>query len=225
MIWRRGFAEFLGTFILLFTGCGAIIVNDVTGGVLGHLGVCTVWGLTVMSVIYALGEASGAHINPAVTIAFWLSGRMRARSVGPYLLAQFVGAICAAGVLALLLPAHDTLGSTIPREGAMQSLVLEALLSFVLMFIILNVATGSKETGIMAGVAIGSFVAIAALFGGPISGASMNPARSLGPALVSGQLGQLWIYFIGPLIGTCTAVFACRIVQAPGCCAPTEERA
>lgn len=208
------FAEALGTFMLVFAGTGAIIVNDIYGGVISHAGVAIVWGLTVMTVIYAVGDVSGAHVNPAVTIGFWLARRFPGRRVAPYIASQCLGAILASLVLSLLLPDSAGLGRTIPSGSSVQSFVFEILLTFYLMFVILSVATGSKEKGVMAGCAIGAVVGLEALFAGPISGASMNPARSLGPALVSLNFADLWVYLTAPLIGAFFATAAFQIVSA-----------
>ena len=220
---NRYLAEAVGTFALVFAGCGAIVVNDLFGGALSHVGVSLVFGLVVMAVIYAVGNISGAHINPAVTIAFVLSGRMHRRDVPAYLASQFGGALVAALTLWLLFPAHQTLGSTLPAIDAWRVFLLEGLLSFFLMFVVLNVSTGHKEKGIMAGVAIGGTVALEALFAGPVSGASMNPARSLAPALVSGELRDLWLYLIAPVLGMALAAPFCRWVQGDDCCPVDAE--
>lgn len=215
-IGRASFAEALGTFALVFAGCGAAVVEAQTGA-LGHVGVALTFGLVVMAAIYAVGEVSGAHINPAVTIAFWASGRFPGERVLPYAAAQTAGALAAGGALAALFPDASTLGQTVPAGTAIQSLGLELVLTFLLMLVILGVAVGAKEVGLLAGVAIGGTVAFEALMGGPISGASMNPARSLGPALVgavtgSGGLGVLWVYLLGPTLGALLAVPAYRAI-------------
>lgn len=204
---NRWLAEGIGTFALVFAGTGAIVSNDVSGGSVTHVGIALTFGLVVMAMIYAVGGISGAHLNPAVTLGFLAAGRFEWRRVLPYLAAQFVGAVAASGLLRLLF-AHPTLGTTLPAGPWWQSLVLEAVLTFLLMLVILCVATGSKEQGIMAGAAIGAVVGLEALFAGPICGASMNPARSLAPALVSGRLEHLWIYLVAPIIGALLAVVA-----------------
>jgi aquaporin Z len=219
MTGNRYWTEAVGTFALVFAGCGAIVVNDGFPGTLGHLGVCIVFGLIVMAVIYAFGNVSGAHINPAVTIAFVVAHRFEARLALPYIASQLAGAVAAAMLLRVLFGAHPTLGATLPSGSLLQSFVLEVVLSFLLMLVILNVSTGHMEKGIMAGVAIGGTVALEALVGGPVSGASMNPARSFGPAIASGELADLWIYFAAPIIGMALACPMCRIVQGPDCCA------
>jgi aquaporin Z len=224
MIAGRFVAEGIGTFALVFAGCGAIVVNDVPGGALGHVGVSLVFGLVVMAMIYSVGNISGAHLNPAVTLGFFFTGRLERRKILHYIGSQTAGAITAALILRLMFPDHPTLGTTTPTAGVIQSFAMEVILSFLLMFVILNVSTGHMEKGIMAGVAIGGTVALAALLGGPVSGASMNPARSIGPALASGQLESLWIYVIAPPIGTYLAHPTCRMIQGAECCPlPTEE--
>lgn len=211
-------AEFFGTFALVFAGTGAIIVNDVSGGDLTHVGVALTFGLTVMAVIYAIGDVSGAHINPAVTVGFWLSRRMPSRDVLPYIASQCAGGVFASGILHILFPEHATLGATVPSGTPMQSFFLEIVLAWFLVFVILSVTTGSGNKRVTAGAAIGAVVALEAMFAGPISGASMNPARSLAPALMSGQLDHLWIYIAAPLAGAFLSVPACRSVHEEGCC-------
>ncbi len=206
-------AEFIGTFAIVFFGTGAAGVEDLRP-VLGNAGVCAVFGLTVAAMIYALGEISGAHFNPAVSFGFWLAGRMSAAAALRYSAVQFLGAAGASLLLRAILPgAHS--GSTHPLTadlaGILQSLILEAILTFFLMFVILRVSTGSKEKGITAGLAIGFTVALCALMGGPISGASMNPARSFGPALARLDFGDFWIYIVGPLSGAAFAALTERI--------------
>jgi aquaporin Z len=211
---RKLFAELLGTFGLVFAGCGAVVVNDITGGAVGHLGICTVFGLVVMAMVYSFGDVSGAHINPAVTVAFWLSGRFPLKEVGPYIIAQCIGSIVACALLWYLFPDDSTyLGTTLVSGTIMQSFVLEVIITFLLMLIIIMVATGSKEVGTLAGIAIGAAVTLLALVGGPISGASMNPARSLGPALISGHLENIWLYFVAPIIGAALAVPVSNVLK------------
>lgn len=211
------FAEAFGTFCLVLAGCGAMVVNEVTGGVIGHAGVALTWGLIVAAMIYSVGDVSGAHINPAVTVGFWLARQFPGKSVGPYVAAQVVGAFAAAGILRLLFPSSETLGATLPYDMDLvwQSFVLEVLLTLILMFVILCVAIGSKERGLMAGIAIGATVGLEAMFAGPICGASMNPARSLAPAVVSGQTQALWAYLVATLIGAALAVPLWRAIYTP----------
>lgn len=203
---RKLVAEAIGTFALLFCGTGAIVINQETGGAVSHMGIAITFGFIVMAMIYTLGSISGAHLNPAVTIAFTLAGRFPLKDVLPYIVSQAVGAVAASGVLRLLFPANKMLGATLPAGTEMQSFVLEYLLTFFLMLVIINVATGSKEQGMFAGLAIGSTVLLEAMFAGPICGASMNPIRSLAPAIVSGHLQHLWIYIVATIFGAASAI-------------------
>jgi MIP family channel proteins len=207
-------AEAIGTFAMVFAGTGAIVINDITGGAVTHVGIALTFGLIVMAMIYAIGDVSGAHINPAVTTGFFLAGRLPGKLVLPYIASQIAGALAASATVLLLLGNHADLGTTSPLGTPWQSLGLETILTIILMFVILSVSTGSKETGVMAGVAIGGVIGLEALFAGPICGASMNPARSLAPALVSGHLGSLWIYLVGPVLGAAVAVPLWRITRA-----------
>jgi len=206
-------AEAVGTFALVFAGTGAIVINDITGGAVSHIGISLTFGLVILAMIYALGDISGAHFNPAVTIGFWTARRIERSAVLPYILSQCAGAFLASLLLRLLFPSHESLGATQPAGPALQSFVLESVLTFLLMLVILQVSTGGKEKGITAGMAAGAVIALEALFAGPISGASMNPARSLAPALVSLQLAHLWIYILAPLTGAVGAVFVARSLQ------------
>jgi len=211
-------AEFIGTFALVFAGTGAIVINQESGGVVSHVGVALTFGLVVLAMIYTIGDVSGAHLNPAVTTGFWMAGRFESKQVAPYVASQCGGALLASVTLRLLFTKNAALGATLPAGSALQSFVLEMILTALLMFVILNVSTGAKEKGITAGIAIGSVIALEALFAGPICGASMNPARSLAPALVSQHLDSVWIYLTAPVLGALIAVFACRCVQTDGCC-------
>jgi aquaporin Z len=224
---RKLAAELFGTFALVFAGTGAIVINDVSGGTVSHVGIALTFGLIVLAMIYAVGDVSGAHLNPAVTLGFLAARRFEGRWVVPYTVSQCLGAVIASFTLRLMFPTNATLGATLPAGAVVQSFVLELILTFLLMFVILSVSTGSKEKGVLAGVAVGSVIALEALFAGPISGASMNPARSLAPALVSLRLDGLWVYLTAPVLGACAGVLACRCVQESGCCgrvvAPTKE--
>src|ERR1700704_167108 len=211
-------AECLGTFALVFAGTGAIIVDEVTAGGVSHVGIALTFGLIVLAMIYTLGDISGAHINPAVTIGFWAARRFESRKVLPYIVSQFAGAFLASVTLRLLFPANTTLGATIPTGPLLQSFILELLLTALLMFVILGVSSGAREKGITAGIVVGSMIGLEAMFAGPICGASMNPARSLGPAVVSLHLQSLWIYLLAPVIGAVVGVLACRCVRERGCC-------
>jgi aquaporin Z len=171
-----------------------------------------------MAMIYAIGDVSGAHINPAVTIVFWVAKRFDGRQVVPYVAVQLLGAFAASGVLRVLFLEHNTLGATLPAGPWWQSFVFEVLLTFILMFVILNVSTGANEKGIMAGAAIGGVVAFEAMFAGPICGASMNPARSVAPAVVASNLQHMWLYVVAPVLGALLAVPGCRCIREEGCC-------
>jgi aquaporin NIP len=211
-------AEMLGTFGLVFAGTGAIIIDQVTGGSVTHVGVALTFGMIVLVMIYTFGDISGAHLNPAVTIGFWASRRLPGREVPGYVASQIAGALLASAVLRVLFPENKLLGATMPAGSELQSFILEFILTFFLMLTILNVSTGAKEKGITAGIAVGSVIGLEAMFAGPICGASMNPARSLAPALVSGHWEHLWIYLVAAPVGSVTAMFACRCVRENGCC-------
>ena len=216
-------SEFIGTFFLVFAGTGAIIVNDLTDGQITHLGVALTFGLVVMVMIYSIGNVSGAHMNPAVTLGFLISGRLEKHQTFPYIASQFLGAMCASLTLRMLFLNHPALGTTIPSVSIFQAFVMETLLSFLLMFVILNVATSMQEKNLMTGVVVGSTIALEALFAGPITGASMNPARSFGPALVSGHLQYVWIYLTAPVLGAILACPICRLIKGKECCPIIEQ--
>ncbi len=220
---KKYIAEAIGTFCLVFAGTGAIVVNDVSGGAITHVGIAITFGLVVMAMIHAIGDVSGCHINPAVTIAFWAARRFEAKCVLPFIAWQFAGALLASVLLRVMFPDHATLGATVPTGPWMQSFILEGVLTFMLMFVILNVSTGAKEKGITAAIAIGGVVGFEAMFAGPICGASMNPMRSIAPAIVSGQLQHLWLYIAAPTIGALLAVPACICVQPAGCCSGSPQ--
>lgn len=210
---RKYVAEVVGTFALVFTGTGAIVINDVSHGAVTHVGIALTFGLIVLAMIYALGDVSGCHLNPAVSLGFFAAGRFEFRFLAPYILSQSVGALLASGLLRILFPSQSTLGATLPSGTEWQSFVLEFVLTFLLMFVILSVATGAQERGVMAGVAIGAVIALEALFAGPICGASMNPARSLAPAVISGNVHSLWIYLTAPVLGAVFSVPAFRFIH------------
>lgn len=213
---QRLAAEAIGAFALVFAGTGAVTINNVSGGTVTHVGIALTFGLVVMSMIYALGDVSGAHLNPAVTLGFWIARRFDGRLVAPYLGSQLAGALIASLCLRLLFPDDATLGTTLPAGPWLQSFVLEIILTALLMFVILCVSTGAQEKGIMAGIAVGGLIALEALFAGPICGASMNPARSFAPAVVSGHLEFLWIYLLAPTLGAALGV-------AGWCCVRPER--
>lgn len=215
---KKLLAEALGTFTLVFAGTGAIVINQVSGGAITHAGIALVFGLVVMAMIHTFGDVSGAHLNPAVTLAFAAARRFSWKQVPGYVAAQLIGALSASGLLRMLFPEAGTLGGTLPARSLMQSFTLEVVLTAILMLTILSVSTGAKEKGITAGIAIGGVIALEAMFAGPICGASMNPARSLAPALVSGHLEHLWIYIAAPTIGALIAIPLCMGTRESGCC-------
>lgn len=214
---KRLLAEFLGTFFIVFAGTGAIVIDQTSGGMIGHVGIALVFGLAVLAMIHTFGDISGAHCNPAVTLGFAVAGRFPWRDVVPYVGAQLAGAFSASGLLKLLFPAHEMLGATLPAGGIGQSFVLELVLTAVLMLVILSVSTGAKEKGITAGIAIGAVIGLEALFAGPVCGASMNPARSLAPAVVSGHFEHLWLYPTATVSGALIGVLLCIGTREPGC--------
>lgn len=221
---KKLFAEFLGTFGLVFAGTGAIVISHASHGAITHAGIAMTFGLIVLAMIYAFGDVSGAHFNPVVTTAFAAARRFPWREVPGYVAAQLGGAFAASGLLRVLFPADETLGTTLPAGPATQSFILEIVLTFLLMLVILSVSTGAREKGITAGIAVGAVIALEAMFAGPICGASMNPARSLAPAVVSGHLETIWVYLAGPALGALLAVPACCGVRERGCCcAPGSE--
>ncbi len=204
-------AEAIGTFILIFAGTGAVMVNQISNGAVTHLGISIVFGAVVTALIYALGHISGAHFNPAVTLAFWSSGFFQKRRVLPYIAAQLSGAIAASTLLRLSLGNVANLGATLPlNDNWLQALVLETVLTFILMFIILGSGLDRRALIGFAGVAIGLTVGLEAACMGPITGASMNPARSLAPALVSGIWHHQWLYWVAPILGAQLAVLVYR---------------
>lgn len=212
-------AEFIGTFALVFAGTGAIIINDVSGGAITHLGIGLVFGLIVMTMIYALGEISGAHFNPAVSFGFWLAKRLPLKELVPFIISQVLGAMTASLVLRIIFVQHKTLGITLPHSiSPAGDFAFETILTFFLMFVIIHVSHGAKEKGLMAGVAIGGMVALEAIFAGPITGASMNPARSLAPAIISTHLEFLWIYLTAPFLGAALAILSCCLIRKENCC-------
>jgi aquaporin NIP len=210
---RRLLAEAFGTFCLVFAGTGAAIVNEVTGGGVSHVGVALTFGLVVMVLIDVLGDVSGCHVNPAVTLGLAAAGRFDRRLVPGYVASQCVGALLASGILRLLFPESVALGATIPAGGAAQSFALEVLLTLLLMFTVMVVSARGHAAKIPAGVVVGGLIGLEALFAGPVSGASMNPARSLAPAVVSGATGQLWIYLLAPVVGALAGVVVYRVIH------------
>ena len=213
-------AEALGTAALLLFGTGAMVVDDLTGTI-GHGGVSLAFGLIILVLIQAFGPVSGAHFNPAVTVAFWAAGRLEGGRVLPYVGAQVLGGLAGSALLLPLAPAGSALGGTLPSHGVGVALGVETGLTCWLMLVILQVAYGSREQGLLAGITIGATVGLEALVGGPLSGASMNPVRSLAPALVSGHLAAAWVYVVGPVAGALLAVLIDRLLRP----APTPPAA
>ena len=203
---KKYLAELLGTYALVFAGTGAIIIDQQTHGSITHVGIAITFGLVIMSMIYTFGDISGAHLNPAVSIAFTIAKKFPVKQLLPFIVSQLSGTLLASLTLKFLFPENQFLGATIPTGSASQSFVLEFILTFFLMLVIINVATGSKERGLFAGLAIGSIVGLEAMFAGPISGASMNPARSFGPAIISGHIESLWIYLSATTLGAAMAI-------------------
>ena len=203
---RKYLAELIGAFILVFCGTGAMVIDQQTGGAVGHVAVSMTWGLTVTSLIYAIGNLSGCHINTAVSIAFAFAGRLRVSLLPGYVISQLTGALLASLALKGLFPGSPFLGATFPAGSEMQSFFLEFFLTFFLMLVVMTVAHGSKEQGQIAGIAIGAVVCLEALFAGPVCGASMNPARSIAPAIVSGHFAHLWIYMLAPVAGAVISI-------------------
>ena len=211
---REFLAEFIGTFVLIFAGTGAVMVNQLSNGAVTHLGISIVFGAVVTALIYSLGHISGAHFNPAVTLAFWTSGFFRRSLVIPYILSQVLGAITASWLLRISLGAVGNLGATLPRNGDwLQSLVLETVLTFILMLVIFGSGLDRRGHIGFAGISIGLTVALEAACMGPITGASMNPARSLAPALVGGNLQHQWLYWVAPILGAQLAVVVYRYLS------------
>jgi aquaporin Z len=206
-------AEVVGTFCLVFVGTGAVVVDQVAGGRVTGLGISLVFGLIVLAMIYTIGHVSGAHMNPAVTLGFYAAGRHKASEIAPYAAAQLIGAVSASAILKLMFWGQaTTLGATLPSGTVLQSFTMELILSFILMFVIMGVATDDRAEGAMAGIAIGAVIAVEAAFGGPISGASMNPARSFAPALMTGTFSHQWVYWLAPSLGTVLGARAYQLI-------------
>ncbi|XP_075482449.1 putative aquaporin NIP-type [Primulina tabacum] len=210
---QKVIAEAIGTYFLIFIGCGSVAVNKIYGSVT-FPGICIAWGLTVMIMVYSVGHISGAHFNPAVTITFAIFRHFPYKQVPLYILAQLTGSILASGTLYLVLDVRkEAFFGTVPVGSDVQSLVLEFITSFLLMFVISGVATDNRSIGELAGIAIGMTIVVDVLVAGPVSGASMNPARSIGPALIMREFKGLWIYIVGPLLGTISGGFAYNLIR------------
>jgi aquaporin NIP len=211
---RRAAAEGLAAFMLVFAGCGAVITNARYHDTLGSVGVALVFGLVIMAMVYATGHLSGAHINPAVTIAFTLTRHFPARDALVYIAAQLAGAVAGALVLLAIWPTKPgNLGVTVPSVGWGSALIYEVILTATLMFVIMAVATDTRAQGAAAAIAIGGTIGLDALFGGPVTGASMNPARSLGPAFASGDWRDIWVYLAGPVAGATLGAVAYQLIR------------
>jgi aquaporin NIP len=211
---RRAAAEGIAAFALVFAGCGAIVANTEYEGALGTVGIGIVFGLIIMVMVYATGHLSGAHINPAVTVAFALSRHFRARDAGAYVAAQVIGATSGALLLLAVWPNQPAqLGATVPSVGVGSAFVYELVLTAFLMFVIMAVATDTRAVGAAAAIAIGGVVGLDAIVGGPVTGASMNPARSFGPALAAGEWSDFWIYLAGPILGATAGALAYQVVR------------
>ena len=211
---KKFIGEFLGTFAIVFMGTGCEIVSQLYGGTLSLAGISVTFGLIVMSMIYAFGETSGAHFNPAVTIALWAAKRFPLKEVPSYIAAQVIAALAASFILKFMFPASLTLGATLPSGSESQAFIFEAILTFFLMIVIFCVAFGSKEQGMFGGVVVGAVVCMEILFAGPICGPSLNPARSIGPALASGHWEHLWLYIVAPIVGAVAAVPVFRSLKS-----------
>jgi aquaporin NIP len=217
---RRAAAEGLAAFTLVFAGCGAIVTDAHTHGGLGTTGIGIVFGLVIMTMIYVTGHLSGAHINPAVTVAFTITRHFPARDAAAYIAAQLAGAAAAALLLLAAWPDQPAaLGATLPHVAQATALLYETVMSAALMFVIIAVATDTRAVGAAAAIAIGATVALDAIFGGPLTGASMNPARSFGPALASGEWHGFWIYLVGPIAGATFGALAYQLIRGD---APTD---
>ena len=212
-LFSKSVAEFIGTFALVFAGCGGLMVAERFPGSIPPVAIPVVFGLTIAAMIYAVGHISGAHFNPAVSFAFAVARHFPWRHLLAYWAAQCLGAILAIALLSVLLPAGETYGATVPAVPLLQAFGWEVILSFFLMFVIIAVATDTRAVGIMAGAAIGATVALDSFVGGAVTGASMNPARSLGPALFEGQMNILWLYIAAPLTGTTLAALVYQLIR------------
>jgi len=208
-------AEAVGTFILVFVGTGAVIVDGVSGGALTLVGIALAFGLVVLAMVNALGDVSGAHINPAVTVGFWVAGRFPRDQVLPYVASQCAGAVLASLLLRMTFGASHGLGATLPSGSVLQSLVMEIVATCILVLVILCVTTGAKEKGITAAITIGSVVTFVVLLAGPVSGGSVNPARSLGPAVAGLQFDSFWVYIVGPCAGAWLAALLSLRLHPP----------
>ena len=225
-LFQKSMAEFIGTFALVFAGCGAAMIAQRFPGTIPPAVIPVIFGLMVAAMVYATGHISGAHLNPAVTAAFAAARHFQKKDVLAYWLAQTSGAFFAILILTFILPGGQEFGATLPSVSPLQAFVWEAVLTFFLMFVIISVATDTRAVGTMAGVAIGAAVTVCAFIGGPVTGASMNPARSLAPAFFQHQTHGLWIYLTAPFAGAVIAALTYEAIRcelpknsnAKGCC-------
>ncbi|WGD34829.1 aquaporin [Olleya sp. YS] len=210
---KKYLAETIGTFAMIFCGCGAMTINEITHGSITHVGIASVWGLIVMAMIYAFGATSGAHFNPAVSIGFATAKKFAWKEVPRYLIAQFLGAIIAIALLSFLFPESQFLGESTPMIDYpdYKAAILEFILTFILMIVIINISTGSKEIGVMAGIAVGGVILLEAMFAGPITKASMNPVRTIAPAIFTGHFNHVWFYILAHILGAISAVLSYNI--------------
>lgn len=211
---KKYLSEVIGTFILIFAGTGCVVVNQQMGGALGLPGIAAVWGFVIIAMIYAFGDISGTHLNPAVTVAFAVDKRFEWKEVPAYLGSQLAGALGASFLLHFLFPESKTLGITQPSGSDLQAFIMELVMTFILMMVILRVSVGAKEKGITAGIAIGGTVWFLVLFGGPVCGTGLNPTRSIAPAIVAGNFHSLWLYIVAPFAGALGAVFVHKVLHS-----------
>jgi len=212
---KKYLAEYIGTFALVLIGTGAMVIDQHSGGAVGLVGIALAFGMIVMSMVYVFGPISGAHINPAVTIAFAYRGDFPKKQVGPYIIVQILGAVTASSLLRMMFPLNESLGWTIPSGGLLQSFVNEFVLTFLLMLSILG-STAEQKTESLCGLIIGFTLIGLILFGGPISGGAFNPARTLGPAIITQNFTALWLYMVAPPAGAVSAVVLWRYLKAEG---------
>ncbi|KAK4490539.1 hypothetical protein RD792_001221 [Penstemon davidsonii] len=213
-ITQKVVAEMIGTYFVIFAGCGSVAVNKIYGGSITFPGICVTWGLIVMVMVYTVGHVSGAHFNPAVTITFALLRRFPWKQVPLYIIAQLSGSILASATLAVMFDiTTEAYFGTLPVGSNGQSFAIEIIISFLLMFVVSGVATDSRAVGEMAGLAVGMTIMLNVFVAGPISGASMNPARSIGPAILEHEYRGLWVYIVGPIIGTIAGGFAYNLIR------------
>lgn len=218
MNFKAYLSEAIGTFFLVFIGTGAIVVHELYQNTISHLGISAAFGLIVGLMIFTFARNSGAHFNPAVSMVLFLCNKLSKKDLIPYVLSQCFGAVLASTCILFIFSEHHSFGLTQPSDSWIQSFTIEILCTFLLMFVILQVVYGNSKSALEDGAAIGAMVALCALFAGPVSGASMNPARSLGPAIISGNLDFLWLYVTAPVLGALLSFFVCRFSHSEDCC-------